>query len=98
MAQQAEAGDIGAAADASLDGGAAGGGVPAVIDATASCDTSPVAFIRLFSTPTPSGLVSDSAVPATAPAFVMTRSRSTRPVTAIPYFGSGSSIECPPPT
>ena len=70
----------------------------AVIDATASSDTSPVAFIRLLSTPTPSGLVSDSAVPATAASLRMSRSRSTRPVTAMPYFGSGSSIECPPPT
>ena len=35
----------------------------AVIEATASSDTSPVAFIRLLSTPTPSGLVSDSGVP-----------------------------------
>ena len=29
---------------------------------------------------------------------VMIRSRSTSPVTAMPYLGSGSSIECPPPT
>ena len=35
----------------------------AVIEATASSDTSPVALCRLLSTPTPSGLVSDSGVP-----------------------------------
>jgi hypothetical protein len=70
----------------------------AVIEATASSETSPVAFMRLLSTPTPSGLVSDSAVPATAASLRMIRSRSTSPVTAMPYLGSGSSIECPPPT
>ena len=66
--------------------------------ATASSETSPVNLCRLLSTPTPSGLVSDSGVPAVAAELVISRSTSTTPVTAMPYLGSGSSIEWPPPT
>src|SRR4051794_16599520 len=69
-----------------------------VIEVTASTDTAPVPLIRLLRTPTPSGLVRDSGAPATAASFRMIRSTSTRPVTAMPYLGSGSSTECPPPT
>src|SRR5207245_9642936 len=47
-------------------------------------------------TPSPTGLVSTSKSPGRAPAFVSTRAGSTDPTTASPYFGSASSIECPP--
>ena len=43
--------------------------------------------------PTPSGLVSTSASPARPPSWPSTASGCTTPVTASPYFGSGSSIE-----
>ena len=48
--------------------------------------------------PPPSGLVSTSASPARPPALVTIRKGWTAPVTASPYFGSGSSIEWPPTT
>ena len=48
--------------------------------------------------PTPSGLVSTSASPGRAPAFVSSSSGCTVPATDRPYFGSGSSMECPPAT
>ncbi len=44
--------------------------------------------------PVPSGLVSTSRSPGRAPALVI--GFATKPVTANPYLGSGSSIECPP--
>ena len=47
-------------------------------------------------TPPPTGLVRNSASPARAVEFRTIRSGWTAPVTASPYFGSGSSIECPP--
>ncbi len=46
--------------------------------------------------PAPSGLVSTSTSPGLPPAFVSSSSGWTIPVTAIPYFGSASSIEWPP--
>jgi hypothetical protein len=55
-----------------------------VIESMASGEGSPVAFIRLFSVPTPSGLVSEIASPATAASLRISRSRSTSPVTAMP--------------
>ncbi len=45
---------------------------------------------------TPKGFVSTSVSPTRPPALVSTARGSTVPVTASPYFGSGSSIECPP--
>ena len=42
------------------------------------------------------GLVRMSTSPARAPVFVRTRSGWTKPVTARPYFGSSSSMLCPP--
>ena len=53
-------------------------------------------FNAVVITPMPSGLVMINRSPGRAPALVMTPSRGTKPVTANPYFGSGSSIECPP--
>src|SRR3954454_19264987 len=52
----------------------------------------------LVSAPVPSGFVRTSTSPARPPAVVRTSSGWTVPVTAIPYFGSASSIECPPTT
>ena len=67
-----------------------------VITATASSNHSPVALWRLLSTPRPSGLVSVSGIPTCAASLRSSRSGSARPVTARPYFGSGSSMLCPP--
>ena len=70
----------------------------AVIVATAGA-SSPSPWPRLSAVeiaPTPSGFVSTSASPACPPALLSTRAGSTTPVTARPYFGSGSSIEWPP--
>ncbi len=46
----------------------------------------------------PIGLVSTRASPGRAPALVVMRSGCTSPITAMPYFGSGSSMEWPPST
>ena len=48
--------------------------------------------------PRPSGLVSTSESPATAVEFRSMWARSTNPSTTMPYFGSGSVMECPPST
>ncbi len=48
--------------------------------------------------PVPIGLERTSTSPARPPAFVHTSSGRAKPVTAMPYFGSASSIECPPAT
>ena len=69
-----------------------------VIAATACGNTSPVALCRVLSTPTPSGLVSDSGRPARPASLRSRASGSATPVTAMPYFGSGSSTLCPPAT
>ncbi len=70
-----------------------------VMTSTASARTSSSAAPRLRAVtiaPTPSGFVSTRTSPARPPAFVTIAPGSTTPVTARPYFGSGSSIECPP--
>jgi hypothetical protein len=64
----------------------------ATIDATASGKLSPVALWRLFSIPTPSGFVRLIGSPGRAASIRRIRSGSTTPVTASPYFGSGSSM------
>jgi selenide,water dikinase len=64
---------------------------PAMVS-TACAKTSPVALWRLFSTPTPSGLVRVSGDPAVAASLRMSAASSTTPVTASPYLGSGSSM------
>ena len=56
------------------------------------------ALERRRDAPAPSGLVSTSASPGRPPALVSTAAGWTTPVTASPYFGSGSSIEWPPTT
>ncbi len=48
--------------------------------------------------PVPIGFVSQSASPARRRDFSSMCSGSTRPVTAIPYFGSRSITVCPPAT
>ena len=48
--------------------------------------------------PVPIGLLSTSTSPGRPPAFVQISSGCAKPVTAMPYLGSGSSIECPPAT
>lgn len=53
-------------------------------------------LIAVLTIPVPSGLVSTSRSPGLAPWFVQTRSGWTRPVTARPYFSSGSSTVWPP--
>ena len=68
------------------------------IDSTASGKRSPVALCLLFRTPTPSGFVSDSGWPGRPASLRINRSGSTKPVTAMPYLGSGSSMLCPPAT
>ncbi|CNI77487.1 Uncharacterised protein [Mycobacterium tuberculosis] len=66
--------------------------------AIASANTSPVCLCRLFSSPTPSGLVKVSGRPGAAASLRSSRAGSATPVTAIPYLGSGSSMEWPPMT
>ena len=70
----------------------------AVMLSTASGNVSPVTLCRLLSTPTPSGLVSDKGEPELAASFRSNRPASAMPVTAMPYFGSWSSMLCPPAT
>ena len=70
-----------------------------VITFTAVSSSSAVAPSRLTAveiTPSPIGFVRTRTSPARPPALRQTRSGSTVPTTARPYFGSGSSIECPP--
>ncbi len=67
-----------------------------VIAATAAGNTSPVDLCRLLSTPLPSGLVRQSGVPGVPLSSRIRWSTSTVPVTASPYFGSASSMLCPP--
>ena len=69
-----------------------------VIASTAAALTSPVCLCQEFSTPMPSGLVSVSGTPAVPASLRMSRAGSASPVTAMPYFGSGSSTLCPPAT
>src|SRR5262249_14523336 len=70
-----------------------------VITATAASTGAANSRLHAVDTaPAPSGLVSTSASPTRPPALVSTAAGSTTPVTASPYFGSGSSIECPPTT
>ena len=49
-------------------------------------------------TPVPIALVSTSVSPGRAASMVNRRPGEASPTTAIPYFGSGSSIVCPPTT
>ena len=53
-------------------------------------------FSAVDTTPLPTGLVRKRASPARAVEFRITRSGCTVPVTASPYLGSASSMECPP--
>jgi hypothetical protein len=46
--------------------------------------------------PRPSGFVRNNDAPAGAVEFLVRRASSTNPITAMPYFGSGSVIEWPP--
>src|SRR5881398_2468249 len=55
-------------------------------------------FSAVVRTPVPIGLVSTRASPGRAPALVTMRSGCTSPITAMPYLGSGSSMEWPPKT
>ena len=55
-------------------------------------------FGAVTTAPAPSGLVRTRASPGRPPALVRIRSGWTTPVTAMPYLGSGSSIEWPPRT
>ncbi|SIH76187.1 Uncharacterised protein [Mycobacteroides abscessus subsp. abscessus] len=82
------------AATASRDADA----LSSVIVAIASGKTSPVCLCRLLSIPTPIGFVSVIGSPASAASLRMIASGWATPVTAMPYFGSGSSIEWPPAT
>ena len=50
-------------------------------------------FSAVVRTPVPIGLVSTSVSPGRAPVFRTIRSGCTSPITAMPYLGSGSSIE-----
>ena len=68
------------------------------ICATACGKTSPVRLWRLFRTPTPIGLVSVSGSPGWAASLRISFAGSATPVTAMPYLGSGSSMEWPPVT
>ena len=80
---------------------AAAPALSAAITSTARASSSSSACPRLravTTAPAPSGLVSTSASPTRPPALAITRSGCTAPVTARPYLGSGSSIECPPTT
>ncbi len=69
-----------------------------VMTAIAAGNTSPVALCRAFSTPLPTGLVSDSGRPAAPASMRSSAAGSASPVTAMPYFGSGSSMLWPPAT
>ena len=72
-----------------------------VIEATAAASVSGGAAScrrALATTPVPSPLVSTSTSPGRPPAFVQIASGCTVPVTARPYFGSGSVIVWPPTT
>ena len=70
----------------------------AVMVSIAAGNTSPVVLCRLLSSPTPMGLVRVMGRPGRAASLRMRRSGSAVPVTAMPYVGSGESIECPPIT
>ena len=54
------------------------------------------AFAAVVIMPEPSGLVNMSSSPGFAPLLVIILSGWTNPVTAMPYFGSSSSMEWPP--
>ena len=69
-----------------------------VITSMAAGKTSPVALCREFSTPLPIGLVSESGRPGCPASMRSSRAGSASPVTAMPYFGSGSSMLWPPAT
>ena len=53
-------------------------------------------FAAVVTAPPPIGFVRNSTSPARPVELRTTARGCTTPVTAIPYFGSGSSIECPP--
>jgi hypothetical protein len=55
-------------------------------------------FSAVVASPPPTGFVNQSESPTDAVLLRRSREGCTVPVTAIPYFGSGSSIECPPTT
>ena len=61
-----------------------------------SSGPAPSRFTAVEITPSPIGLLSTSTSSGRPPAFRHTRSGSTVPTTASPYFGSGSSMEWPP--
>lgn len=69
-----------------------------VIVSIAAPKRSPVRLCRLFSRPTPIGLVKVIGSPGRPASLRKSLSGAAVPVTAIPYFGSGSSIEWPPIT
>lgn len=63
--------------------------------AMASGEASP-AFAAVVSTPMPMGFVSSSTSPGRAAELVSSFFGCTKPVTARPYFGSGSRMLWPP--
>jgi hypothetical protein len=69
-----------------------------VITSTAAALTEPVALRQALSTPDPIGLVRLSGRPGRPASIRSSAAGSAVPVTAIPYFGSGSSMLCPPAT
>ena len=72
-----------------------------VIDATAASTTSASGvprFTAVATIPVPIRFERTSTSPSRPPPFVHTSSGCTNPVTAMPYLGSGSSIEWPPAT
>ena len=69
--------------------------ITSIARSTSAASASP-RLSAVATAPAPSGLVSTSASPSRPPALVSTARGSTTPVTASPYLGSGSSIECPP--
>ena len=69
-----------------------------VITSTAASLTWPVALCQALSTPVPIGLVRLSGRPGCPASIRSNAAGSAVPVTAMPYFGSGSSMLCPPAT
>ena len=101
VAEQAEAGDVGQRVGARRAGlrrrrRRSASSSPRSPRATSSGEARP-RLSAVATVPAPSGLVSTSTSPGPAAArWSAPRRGSTMPVTASPYFGSGSSIECPP--
>ena len=85
------------AASAAADAAAFSVVITSTVRAVSSAEASP-RLAAVVATPPPTGFDSHSSWPARAVELRSRRSGSTVPVTAIPYFGSGSSIEWPPTT